>query len=501
MVPVVIAGAGPTGLMLAHELRLAGVETVLLERLPEPTGQSRALALHARSAELLDQRGLIEPFLAEGVVWPHGHYAGLGLDMGRLDGRHRYTLHIPQSRVEQLLEDAATERGADIRRGHEVAGLAQDGDGVEVTVRTGTGEYRLRCAYLVGCDGARSTVRKQADIDFPGTPSTLWGVLADVTSFDAPVNVREAIISPRGWFSAVPLHDGLTRVFFIQEDMPEGDADALTSDELRVMVHRLTGLDVAIGEPRWASRFGDASRLAERYRAGRVFLAGDAAHIHFPLAAQGMNTGIQDAANLGWKLAAAVHGWAAPGLLDTYHTERYPVGEQVCTNVRAQIALTFPVERMTPVRDMLARLLEFDDVHDHFASRMSGTDTRYPVAGADTDPLLGRRLPDATLSCAGGETTVLSTLRGGRGVLLDLSGHADLGVARGWADRVDVVHAEPAPELPRATLLLRPDGHVMWRGDIADDATDGLTDALHTWFGLPTTDPAAQRARRTAAIA
>jgi 2-polyprenyl-6-methoxyphenol hydroxylase-like FAD-dependent oxidoreductase len=482
MVPVVIAGAGPTGLMLACELRLAGVETVLLEQLAEPTGQSRALALHARSAELLDQRDLLAPFLAEGVIWPYGHYAGLRLDMARLDGRHRYTLHIAQSRVEHLLEKAATERGTDIRRGHEVVGLTQDADGVEVNVRTESGEYRLRCAHLVGCDGGHSAVRKLAGIDFPGTASTLWGVLSDVESFDAPVNVREAIISPRGWFSAVPLDDGLTRLFFIQENPPEKDTGNLTADDLSVMVHHLTGMTVEIGKPHWSSKFGDASRLAATYREGRVFLAGDSAHIHFPLAAQGMNTGIQDAMNLGWKLAAEINGWAPPGLLDTYHTERHPVGDQVCTNVRGQIALTFPVDRMTPVRDMLGRLLEFDNVHDDFAGRMSGTHVQYPVAGADTDPLVGRRLPDAVLSTVDGETTVLSTLHGGRGVLLDLTRGTGPAVA-GWRGRVDVVHADPVPELPAEAFLLRPDGHVVWHGENGNDA---LVDALRTWFGAAT---------------
>ena len=236
MDPVVVVGAGPTGLMLAGELRCAGVETILLERLAEPSGQSRALALHARSAEVLEQRGLLGPFLAEGVTWPYIHFAGLKLDMDRLDGRHRYSLHVHQSRVEALLEEAAGKRGADIRRGHTVTGLAQDEGGVEVTVATATGGYRLRCAYLVGCDGGASTVRKLAGIEFPGTASVLWGVLGDVESFDAPVTIREPLVSARGMFGASPLDDRLYRLMCIETDAPPPGDEEPTAEELRAMI-------------------------------------------------------------------------------------------------------------------------------------------------------------------------------------------------------------------------------------------------------------------------
>jgi len=480
MDPVVVVGAGPTGLMLAGELRCAGVETILLERLAEPSGQSRALALHARSAELLEQRGLLGPFLAEGVTWPYIHFAGLKLDMDRLDGRHRYSLHVHQSRVEALLEEAAGKRGADIRRGHAVTGLDQDDGEVEVTVATATGGYRLRCAYLVGCDGGASTVRKLAGIEFPGTASTLWGVLGDVECFDAPVAIREPLVSARGMFGVSPLDDRLYRLMCIETDAPAPGDEEPTAGELRAMIQRVLGLDVTFAEPRWLSRFGDATRLVTRYRQGRVFLAGDAAHIHFPLAAQGMNTGIQDAANLGWKLAAAVHGFAPPGLLDTYHDERHAVGERVCALSRAQIALSFPADRMAPVRDLLSELIGFDTVHAYLVRMMSGADVRYPVPGSGADELLGRRLPDADLRTPAGETTVLRTLHGARGVLLDLSGGAALtGAVADWTDRVDLVVADPIPDLPGTALLCRPDGHLVWRGDTGGEL--GL--ALETWFG------------------
>ncbi|MFF1612746.1 FAD-dependent monooxygenase [Amycolatopsis sp. NPDC058278] len=475
---VIVVGAGPTGLMLACELRVAGVETVLLERLPEPTGQSRALALHARSAEVLDQRGLLGPFLADGVTWPRVHYAGLLLDMDVVDGRHRYSLHIHQSRVERLLEEAALKLGADIRRGHAVTGLTQDDDGVTALVSGPDGDYRLPGAFLAGCDGGGSAIRKLAGIGFPGTDSALWGIVGDVEEFDDEINLREPIVSERGMLGVSPLGDGLFRVMCVEHGVTPGE-QPVTVAELRAAVERVTGRAPAFGEPRWLSRFGDATRQAERYRAGRVFLAGDAAHIHFPLGAQGMNLGLQDAVNLGWKLAAAVAGWAPPGLLDSYHDERHPVGHQVCESARAQIALTFPADRVSPLRALMGDLLGFADVRRFLAGLVSGVDIRY--SPGTTGSLTGARIPDVPLSTAEGESSTLRTLHQARGVLLDLSGGAGPASAAPWAGRVDVVTAAPAAELPYAALLIRPDGHVAWTDR---DGTE-LVPALRRWFGEP----------------
>ncbi|MFB4304487.1 FAD-dependent monooxygenase [Actinomadura sp. GTD37] len=478
---VVVVGAGPTGLMLAVELRLAGVETVVVERLEQPSGQSRALALHARSVELLAQRGILGPFLEEGTKGEHVHYAGVPLEMARIDGRHRYSLHIHQSRVERLLEDAAVRLGADVRRGHELAGLLQDDDGVEAAVRTSSGTVRLRCDYLVGCDGGGSLVRKLAGIGFPGTASELWGILGDVGSFDASVDLRRPLAYPHGMVGVSPLGDGLYRVMCVESGAPPPGDAPVTAAELRATIRRITGADLAFGEPRWLSRFGDATRQADRYRSGRVLLAGDAAHIHFPLGAQGMNLGMQDAANLGWKLAAEIGGWAPPGLLDTYESERRPVGARVCADSRAQIALTFPAERSAPARDLLAELLRFDDVHRHMVETVAGVATRYPVDG---DPELGRRVPDVSLATPGGDVNLFHLLRRARGVLLDLSDGAlsDGGtppLPDGWSGRVDAVTAKPVTGLPPA-LLIRPDGHAVWAGDAGR-----LPAALRSWFGEP----------------
>lgn len=481
---VVVVGAGPTGLMLACELRLAGVPTVLIEQLAEPTGQSRALALHARSVELLDQRGLLEPFLAAGVEWPQVHYAGLPLDMSLLRGYHRYSLHIHQSKVEELLERAAADLGTDLRRSHRLTGFDQDQDQVRAVVGTPAGEYVIDCDYLIGCDGGGSSVRKLAGIGFPGEPAKLSGILGDVPSFDADLRIREPLNYDHGMLGVSPLGDGLFRIMVVEWDADPASAGPTTEAELRATVSRVTGRDLRFGPPTWLSRFGDATRQADSYRSGRVFLAGDAAHIHFPLGAQGMNLGIQDAVNLGWKLGAAANNWAPPGLLDSYQDERRPVGQRVCDNSRAQLAMTYPAQRTAQLRSLVSDLLGFDDVHRYLVEMMAGTDVRYPMTPAAANTAIGRRVADVPLTTADGGTSVLRTLRSGRGVLLDASGSpAGLPDVDGWRDRVTVVSAEPTPDLPDEVLLIRPDGHLAWTGATGDKEDQRL--ALATWFGEP----------------
>ena len=483
---VVIVGAGPVGLTLACELGVAGVPALVVERLAEPTGQSRALGLHARSVEVLDQHGLADAMLAEGTRWPRAHFAGLPLDLEVLDGRHRYALMITQARVEALLTERAVALGAEIRRGHEVTALTQDDEKVSLRVRADGGEDTLECAHVVGCDGGGSTVRRLAGIGFPGTEPTLYAVLGDVDSVDESIDIRVPNVYPNGIFGVAPLGPGLFRVTTVEYGVTAPERGApVTPAELAAAVRRVTGRDFALGEAVWLSRFDDSTRLADRYRADRVFLAGDAAHVHFPLSGQGMNVGIQDAVNLGWKLAAEVQEWAPPGLLDTYEAERRPVGDRVCGNTRAQSALTFPVSWAAPLRDLVGDLFTEPEVHRRLVEMVTAVDVRYPIGGADTHPLVGRRMPDAPLTGSDGPDTVFGALRSGRGVLFDLSGGGP-GAARpeGWKDRVDVVTAGPVAGLDATGVLVRPDGHVAWAATAPWSAEDEeLPAALRAWFG------------------
>jgi 2-polyprenyl-6-methoxyphenol hydroxylase-like FAD-dependent oxidoreductase len=490
---VLIAGGGPVGLMLACELQLAGVRTVVLERLPRRTGQSRALGLHARTVEVLDQRGLLDRFREGAPVWPTAHFAGLRqLDLSGLDGNHTYALMVPQSRTEEILAERAAELGADIRYGHEVIGLDQDADGVEAVVRTAGGTRRSRASYLVGCDGGGSNVRKLSGIDFPGTPSTMSALLGDVRLVEKQPAGPQLRRMSGGLFGIVPLDSDVYRVVtveFHREPPPTGKP--ITLDELRAAVKRVTGTELEMSRPRWMSRFGNATRQAKRYRSDRVFLAGDAAHVHFPAGGQGLNTGIQDAVNLGWKLAAAVAGWAPPGLLDTYHGERHPVAEQVCHNTRAQLALMDPAVEITPLRELFADLMNFREVNRYLAGMITGIDVRYDTgsAGPAEHPLLGCRLPDLPLRVHGRPVRATHLLHDARGVLLDLAGDRVVpAVGAPWADRVDVVTAECDAARPASALLVRPDGYVAWASDSDAEKSQRdrhLGEALKRWFGRP----------------
>ena len=483
MPEVIVAGAGPTGIFLAGELRLHGVDVVVLDREPEPNTAVRALGLHSRSIEIMDQRGLGEQFAAAGTRYPlDGFFAGILRSAPELDTTHPYVLGIAQTKTEALLTRRAVELGVDIRRGSEVTGLAEDGAGVSVTLANGSG---LRARYLVGCDGGRSTVRTLAGIGFPGEPSRREFLLGEVQLTAAPEEVAAVSARVREThrdFGAGPVEGGAFRVVVPAAGVAEDRTVPPELQELRQQLHTYAGTDFGAHSPRWISRFGDATRLADAYRAGRVFLAGDAAHVHPPFGGQGLNLGLQDALNLGWKLAAAVNGWAPEELLDTYFSERHPVAADVLNTTRAQSELVSTEPGPQAVRKLLTELMEFDAVNRHLIGKITALDIRYDFGPGPE--LLGRRQRDIRL----GQGTLYERMHTGRGVLLDRTGELLL---EGWEDRVDRI-VEPASEPQTPSLLLRPDGHVAWlEGEPHDDGGTSagsqadLVGALETWFGPP----------------
>ncbi|MGW6822487.1 rifampin monooxygenase [Streptomyces sp. NPDC055005] len=476
-VDVIVVGGGPTGLMLACELRLAGVGVVVLERLTEPSGQSRGRGLHARSVELMDQRGLLDRFLAVSEKFQVGGLFGGVVKPwpDRLDTAHPYGLATPQPVTERLLDERALELGTEIRRGRALVGLTQDEDGVTVETADGT---HLRSRYVVGCDGGRSAVRKLLGVGFPGEPASVETLLGDMELTEDPATIAAVVEEVRRTqlrFGAQPDVDGnrgVYRVLVPAEGVAEDRATPPTLEEFKERLRACAGTDFGAHSPRWLSRFGDATRQAERYRVGRVLLAGDAAHIHPPTGGQGLNLGVQDAFNLGWKLAAAVNGWAPEGLLDSYHAERHPAGAAVLENTRAQMTLLGADPGPTALRKLFSKLMDFDEVNRYVTGMITAVDVRYDLG--EGHELLGRRMRDVTLK----RGRLYELMRDGRGLLLDRTGRLS---AEGWADRVAHV-VDACEELDVPAVLLRPDGHVAWAGGEQRD----LLTALHRWFGTAT---------------
>ncbi|MBC6456933.1 FAD-dependent monooxygenase [Actinomadura sp. HBU206391] len=486
--PVIVVGAGPSGLVLAAELRLGGVEVIALDTLEKPSGESRGLGFTARTMELFDQRGLL-PRFGDIETSALGHFGGIPLDYSVLEGAHFGARGVPQARIETILGEWAAELGVEVRRGWEAVGLSDDGEGVDLEVDGPQGRRRLRGRYLVGCDGGRSTVRRAAGFDFPGTDATIEMFLADVAGCD----LRARQIGekrPGGMVMSAPLGDGVDRIIVCERGTPpKRRTEPLGFAEVADAWERLTGEDIHGGNALWVSSFSDATRQATEYRRGSVLLAGDAAHTHLPAGGQGLSVSVQDAMNLGWKLAATVRGWAPPGLLDTYHTERHPVGVRVLMNTQAQGLLYLSGAEVEPLRNVFAELMEFPEVGRHLAGMVSGLDLRYDV-GAGDHALLGRRIPSQELVGAGGKTTTIEPLHEGRGVLFDFTDGADLRrAAAPWSDRIQIVPALPhelpagSPFAETTAVLVRPDGYVAWAGPDGD----ALSAALNRWFGSPVT--------------
>jgi 3-(3-hydroxy-phenyl)propionate hydroxylase len=486
---VVIAGGGPTGLMLAGELALAGIDVAIVERRTnQDVDGSRAGGLHSRTIEVLDQRGIAERFLAAGQPHPALAFSLVTLDIGDFPTRHNYVLALWQSLFEPILAGWVGELGVPILGGCEVVGFAQDDTGVDVEL---SDNRSLQAEYLVGCDGGRSLVRKATGIDFAGLdPSTSW-MIAEVEMGEEPEfgfrrdSVGTHAIGRRE--AGEPIHVVLT------ERQVEHTGDP-SLDELREALVAVYGTDYGVHSPTWISRFTDMSRQAVSYRHGRVLLAGDAAHVHPPQGGQGLNTGVQDAVNLGWKLAQVVNKTSPESLLDTYHAERHPVGARVLHTTMAQVALAGPDDRHAALRDIMTELLRMDGPRRRIAGMLSGLDIHYDLGAGDGPnghPLLGRRMPDLDLHTAAGPTRVFTLLHDARPVLLNLGEPGGFNISP-WADRVRFVDAthDCIWELPvlgevaaPPAVLIRPDGHVAWAGDLTDPL---LPQALTTWFGAAT---------------
>ena len=492
---VIIVGAGPTGLMLAGELALAHVDVAIVERRAAQDLEGwRAGGLHARTIEVLDQRGIADRFLSEGQVAQVAGFAGTTLDISDFPTRHNYGLGLRQKHIERILAGWVGELAVPIYRGRDVTGFAQDDSGVDIALSDGAS---LRAKYLVGCDGGRSLIRKTAGIEFPGWDATTSNLIAEVEMAEEPeFGVHRNAFGIHSFGRAeYEIRDGKVvysdrgPIGVMVTEQHVGPATEPTLRDLSEALIAVCGTDYGIHSPTSISRFADTTRQAAAYRDRRVLLGGDAAHVHAPDGGQGLNTGVQDAVNLGWKLAQVVRRTSPDSILDTYHAERHPVAARVLRNTMAAVALRRPDERTKAVRDVMSELFEMDEPRKRFAAMMSGLDIHYDLG--EGHPLLGRRMPDLDLITGNGPLRVFTLLHDARPVLLNLGAPGGFDITP-WADRVQLIDAkyDEAWELPAlgavtapTGVLIRPDGYVAWVGD--RDAL-GLADALTTWFGPPT---------------
>jgi 2-polyprenyl-6-methoxyphenol hydroxylase-like FAD-dependent oxidoreductase len=490
---VVIAGGGPTGLMLAGELALAGVDVAVVERRAnQDLAGARAGGLHSRTIEVFDQRGIADRFLAEGQTAQVGAFAGTRLDISDFPTRHPYGLGLWQNHIERILAGWVDELPVQFYRGREVTGFMQDGSGVDVEVSDG---LSLRAEYLVGCDGGRSLVRKAAGIDFPGWDPTTSALIGEVELAEEPeLGIRHDAIGIHSFGrleyeirdgEVVFIDRGPVRVMVTEQQVGTTEPTLCDLSEALIAVY---GTDYGVHSPTWISRFTDMTRQAATYREGRVLLAGDAAHVHAPDGGQGLNIGVQDAVNLGWKLGQVVNRRSRESFLDTYHTERHPVAARVLRNTMASVALRRPDDRVKALGDAMSELLAVDDNRKRFAAMMSGLDVHYDLG--EGHPLLGRRMPDLDLVTANGPLRVFTLLHDARPVLLNFGEPGGFDITP-WSDRVQLVDAEhdgpwELPALGAVTaptgVVIRPDGYVAWVGD---GTRERLPEALTTWFGAP----------------
>jgi 2-polyprenyl-6-methoxyphenol hydroxylase-like FAD-dependent oxidoreductase len=489
---VVIAGGGPTGLMLAGELALAGCDVAIVERrASQELVGSRAGGLHARTIEVLDQRGIADRFLSEGQTAQVARFGGTRLDISDFPTRHNYVLGLWQNHIERILAEWVGELAVTIYRGREVTGFAQDDTGVDVEL---SDRPSLRAEYLIGCDGGRSLIRKVAGIAFPGWDPTTSSLIAEVEMAEKPeFGIHRNAFGVHSFGKVeyrirdgqvVYSDNGPVRVMVTEQHV--GPATEPTLRDLSEALIAACGTDYGIHNPTWLSRFTDMTRQAAAYRKGRVLLAGDAAHVHAPDGGQGLNTGVQDAVNLGWKLAQVVKGTSPVSLLDTYHAERHPVAARVLRNTMASVALRRPDDRTKALRDTMSELLGMNEPRKRYAAEMSGLGIQYDLG--EGHPLLGRRMPDLDLVTANGPQRVFTLLHDARPVLFNLGEPGSFDITP-WANRVQLIDAEYVGtwELPvigvvtaPTAALVRPDGYVAWVGDLTKL---GLADTLTTWFG------------------